>query len=77
MTLPEIPSLKYWTQSVGALKIICKNGKKILLTNKLYFQLAVQDICLARMLHCLEVVSPYVCVRVTESVALVPNSTYT
>ena len=42
----------------------------------LYFQLAVQDICRARMFQDFEVVSS-VCVSVMESDEVAPNSTYT
>ena len=43
-----------------------------------YFHVAVQAICLARMLYVLAVVmSPQVLVRVMVSVAVAPNSTYT
>ena len=44
---------------------------------EIYFQLAVQAICLARMFHCFGEVSPYVCFRLTESLVSAPNSTYT
>ena len=42
-----------------------------------YFQLAVQEICLARMFQDLAVRSWKVLVRVTVSAAAAPNSTYT
>ena len=46
----------------------------------LYLYLAEQGICLANMLYCFGVVRPaanHVFVKVIESVAAVPNSTYT
>ena len=61
----------------GSSENIWVNEKKIFLICKLYFQLDVQDICLARMFQVLLVVSPYVVFSVTESVAATPNSTYT
>ena len=43
-----------------------------------YFHLAVQEICLARMLNVLaDVVLAYVLVKVMVSVEVTPNSTYT
>ena len=70
--------MKYWTQSVGALRKFCNNKRKINILDRqvLYFQLAVQDICLARMFQLLEFASS-VWVRVMESLDVAPNSTYT
>ena len=42
-----------------------------------YFQSDVQAICLARMFHCLVLVSPYSVVSVMVSPDAAPNSTYT
>ena len=61
---------------MGALGIFVKMRIIILDRQVLYFQLAVQDICLARMFQDLAVASS-VCFRVMESVDVAPNSTYT
>ena len=69
--------MKYWTQSVGALRIFGKkkvSWKKVVRT---YFHVSVQAICLARMFQVLVLVSPSVVFSAMESVADVPNSTYT
>ena len=66
--------VKYWVQSVGALRALLEVRRQ---REETYFHLAVQAICLARMFQDLAVKSEYVLVRVIVSPAAAPNSTYT
>ena len=66
--------VKYWVQSVGALRALLEVRRQ---KKETYFQVAVQAICLARMFQDLAVRSAKVLVRVMVSPAAAPNSTYT
>ena len=71
--------MKYWVQSVGAL-VDSQSVRHYYLERFTYFQEAVQEICLARMLKVLAVerpLVPYVIVMEIVSVEVAPNSVYT
>ena len=66
--------VKNCVQSVGALRALLELRRQ---REETYFHVAVQAICLARMFQDLAVRSAKVLVRVMESPAAAPNSTYT